>query len=388
MVIFGGGLKVGGGNASDIKCGIISQNFPNQLNFVNAGESQLFINKYGGLFANFDINYEDHPNYGGIGLSTKIITNRGASEPMTGAGFNFSMKGYEAPNGAKMSDIRGFTCSNYQANFPSGTLEIAYGFYSDLNLPSINDGRVIRNFVADGNSPSFFRGGFYQGGKLDTSLAPGYGNEVIGLSTASTSSPHTLYVSTADAPAIRASRSNNGTVIEWRYKGGVENSGSGAGKIAIVSNLGSEFNCGSTSKDSGFITSSDYRLKENVAPLSGASDMVKSLNPVVFNYIGTDETVHGFIAHELQEVHESYATGTKDETEVVGTYTSVDGDVIENTEEPLVVPAGATFVPTGTRDKYQGVDKSKLVPILTKALQEALEQIDDLKARVEALEGN
>lgn len=385
---FGGGVKVGGGTASQIKCGIISQNYPNQLNFVNAGESQLFINKYGGLFANFDINYEDHANYGGVGLSTKIITSRGAGEDMTGAGFNFSIKGFEAANGAKMEDIRGFSCSNYQANFASGSLVQAHGFYSELNLPSINDGRKVRNFVAEGSAPSFFRGGITQGGAVDMSTAPGYGNTTLGISSASTSSPHTLYVAVADAPAVRLSRSTNGTVVEWRYKGGSENSGSGAGKISIVSNLGSEFSCGETSKDSGFVSSSDYRLKENVAPLSGASDMVKLLNPVAFNYIGTDETVHGFIAHELQEVHESYATGTKDETEVIGTYTSVDGEVLTNTEEPQVVPAGASFEPTGTRAKYQGVDKSKLVPILTKALQEALEQIDDLKARVEALEGN
>ena len=104
-------------------------------------------------------------------------------------------------------------------------------------------------------------------------------------------------------------------------------------------------------------TSSDYRLKENVVPLIGAIDRVNQLQVYRFNFIADpDKTVDGFIAHEAQAVVPECVTGTKDQ---------VDSD-----DNPV----------------YQGIDQSKLVPLLTAALQEALAEIESLKARVAALE--
>jgi hypothetical protein len=106
-----------------------------------------------------------------------------------------------------------------------------------------------------------------------------------------------------------------------------------------------------------FATSSDYRLKENVVPLTGAADRLKLIPVHRFNFIADpDTTVDGFIAHEAQAVVPECATGTKDEVDADG--------------KPV----------------YQGIDQSKLVPLLTAALQEALTEIESLKARVTALE--
>ena len=107
-----------------------------------------------------------------------------------------------------------------------------------------------------------------------------------------------------------------------------------------------------------YLTSSDYRLKEDWVSVANASTRVNALKPVNFAWITSGERVDGFLAHELAEVVPEAVSGEKD---------AVDAD--------------------GNPD-YQGIDQSKLVPLLTAALQEALAQIDSLTARVSALEGN
>ena len=97
-------------------------------------------------------------------------------------------------------------------------------------------------------------------------------------------------------------------------------------------------------------TSSDYRLKENVTADWDATTRLKQLNPVRFNFIAdADTTVDGFLAHEVQSVVPEAITGTHNEVDD-------DGNPV-----------------------YQGIDQSKLVPLLVKTIQE-------LEARIVALE--
>jgi len=110
------------------------------------------------------------------------------------------------------------------------------------------------------------------------------------------------------------------------------------------------------SSSTAYNTSSDYRLKTDAQPMTGASARVQALNPVNFEWISDGTRVDGFLAHEAQAVVPESVHGTKD---------AVDDD--------------------GTPE-YQGIDQSKLVPLLTAALQEALTEIASLKTRVEALE--
>jgi hypothetical protein len=106
-----------------------------------------------------------------------------------------------------------------------------------------------------------------------------------------------------------------------------------------------------------FNTTSDYRLKENVTSLDNAAQRVRELRPKRFNFIiAPDKTQDGFLAHEVQQVVPEAITGEK--------------DAIDDEGNPV----------------YQGIDQSKLVPLLTAALQEALAEIESLKARVTALE--
>jgi hypothetical protein len=106
-------------------------------------------------------------------------------------------------------------------------------------------------------------------------------------------------------------------------------------------------------------TTSDYRLKENIEPLVSAVSRLNQIPVYRFNYKGSpDYTVDGFIAHEVQAIVPEAITGIKDEIDANG--------------NPL----------------YQGIDQSKLVPLLTAALQEAIAKIASLEARLTALEAN
>jgi hypothetical protein len=106
-----------------------------------------------------------------------------------------------------------------------------------------------------------------------------------------------------------------------------------------------------------YVTSSDYRLKENIAPMTGALATVQALKPVTYKWKQDGSDGQGFIAHELQEIVPDAVVGEKDAVDAEG------------------------------NPKYQGIDTSFLVATLTAAIQEQQTIINDLKARVETLEG-
>jgi len=173
----------------------------------------------------------------------------------------------------------------------------------------------------------------------------------------------------------------------------------------------------STTSATSYNTSSDYRLKENITPVQGASDIVKMMRPCTYTFKSDGSWADGFLAHELQELHPRAVTGSKDamkDEEYEVTPAVYEDVVIPAVEAVAEVPAVydeegvlvSEMVPAveaqperteqqlvseavmGTRSvpDYQGVDYSKLTPILTAALQEALNKIDALEARLTALE--
>lgn len=105
-----------------------------------------------------------------------------------------------------------------------------------------------------------------------------------------------------------------------------------------------------------YVTSSDYRLKENVAPIQNALERVAKLKPCTYTWKIDGVYGEGFIAHELQEVVPIAVSGTKDQIEE-------DGSI-----------------------KPQGIDPSKVVGLLTAAIQEQQALIQSLTTRLSALE--
>ena len=131
-----------------------------------------------------------------------------------------------------------------------------------------------------------------------------------------------------------------GGVMDFAYKATIGATPSTVGGISI------------TSSATSYNTSSDHRLKENVVELTDATDRLKQLEPKRFNFIAdADTTVDGFLAHEVQSVVPEAITGTHNEVDD-------DGNPV-----------------------YQGIDQSKLVPLLVATIKE-------LEARITALEAN
>ncbi len=140
-----------------------------------------------------------------------------------------------------------------------------------------------------------------------------------------------------------ASFTGNATAIQFRTAPSTV-----SGSITLTNN-------GSTT---AYVTSSDYRLKENAVAISDGITRLKTLKPRRFNFkTFTDRTVDGFIAHEVTAVAEA-TTGAKDE--------------VDSNGKPI----------------YQGIDVSKLVPLITAALQEAIAKIETLETKVAALEAS
>ena len=155
------------------------------------------------------------------------------------------------------------------------------------------------------------------------------------------SSEGQLHIGTADRPLTLNRIATTGAFVNFNYNGSF---------ISSINTNGSTIS---------YNTGSDYRLKENVVPLTGAKDRVNQLSTYRFNFIkNPGQVVDGFLAHEAQVVVPEAVTNDKDEM-------FDDGS-----------------------PKYQLIDQSKIVPLLTAALQEAFAEIAALTARVEALEAS
>ena len=151
-----------------------------------------------------------------------------------------------------------------------------------------------------------------------------------------------------------------------------------------------------------YVTSSDYRLKENVDYSWDATTRLKQLKPARFNFISDDTNtlVDGFLAHEAQTVVPESVSGTHNETEtltkvvlssssvviavsieqsdwVAGKSTTTDSD---GNTVAAIYPSDSTWAAEHVAPKMQGIDQAKLVPLLVKTILE-------LEARITALEG-
>jgi hypothetical protein len=113
-----------------------------------------------------------------------------------------------------------------------------------------------------------------------------------------------------------------------------------------------------TGSATAYNTSSDYRLKENITPMTGALDKVAQLKPVTYTWKADGSDGQGFIAHELQAVVPECVTGEKDAVDFEG--------------KPV----------------YQSIDTSFLIATLTAAIQELKTELDSVKSELQTLKGS
>jgi hypothetical protein len=215
------------------------------------------------------------------------------------------------------------------------------------SYPSFSTGALIRS-----HDTSYFNGGNVGIG----TTSPGYMLHVQSNSSSTSAAffrpnvigsgdpaePTTVYIDGQKAAALDINRFySHGTILNIRQNN------SNVGSISV------------TGVATSYNTSSDYRLKENVVEMTGALDRVSQLKPSRFNFIAdANTTVDGFLAHEVQDIVPEAITGAKDEVDVEG--------------NPV----------------YQGIDQSKLVPLLVGAIKELKADNDSLRARIEILENN
>jgi len=172
---------------------------------------------------------------------------------------------------------------------------------------------------------------------------------------------------------------NDGNVFELKTEGtGNQNYG------MLVFRDGSNDFCGQITANGSnntvsYNTSSDYRLKTNEALITDGITRVKNLKAYRFEWkTNLGEKVDGFFAHEAQAVVPEAVTGVKDEMQSI---LYKEGDEIPDGKKVGDVKEVST-----TEIKPQTIDQSKIVPLLTAALQEAIAKIETLETKVAALE--
>ena len=137
-----------------------------------------------------------------------------------------------------------------------------------------------------------------------------------------------------------------------------------------------------------FNTTSDYRLKENVIYTWDATTLLKQLKPAKFNFKRNPaKTVQGFLAHEVSSLVPSSVRGDKDHMMDIGTITDSDNNIVYEGVYEHFCKEGQTWTKTGTEPLYQELDYSRLIPLLTKTVQEQQTVIESLTARITTLEG-
>ena len=155
--------------------------------------------------------------------------------------------------------------------------------------------------------------------------------------------------------------------------------------IQFVNGNGTVGGIQTTGSTVNYVSGSDYRLKENETPIVDGITRLKQLKPYRFNFkADADTTVDGFFAHEVSSVVPEAITGDKDAMAVETEYTADD---VETQGDSPSKNVGDAKTYSSTKIQPQGIDQAKLVPLLTKALQEAVTEIESLKARVTTLEG-
>ena len=198
------------------------------------------------------------------------------------------------------------------------------------------DGSGIINFGTSTNHPLAFLTNNTERMRIDSG-----GALLIGVSTASTTLFQEIkYTTTAAGTRYINTSSSSSTVMDF---------------VANSSQVGSISTSGSATT---YSTSSDYRLKENIAPMTGALDKVAQLKPCTYTWKLDGKDGQGFIAHELQAVCPDAVVGEKDAVDA-------DGNI-----------------------KPQGIDTSFLVATLTAAIQELKTELDSVKAELQTLKGN
>ena len=247
-----------------------------------------------------------------------------------------------------------------QVSSSTGPSSDDYGFiqanYTGTTT-TVNSGITVKNYQGTSQFMQWEVNGLRVGSRIKTNTGTGqvvftYGNDTEAMRIDASGN---LLVNTATAwsrLAVQHAGASQFGITDVN----TDTSGVGQTSIAFVRNGSYVGTINTTSSATSYNTSSDYRLKNSVTPMSSGLATVAALKPVTYKWNIDDSDGEGFIAHELQEFIPHAVTGEKDAVDA-------EGNAV-----------------------HQGVDYSKIVVHLVAACQELKAQNDELKARVAALE--
>jgi len=296
-----------------------------------------------------------------VGASALTTNSSGANN--TAVGYQAGYSGVTAPRNTSIGYRAGYantTGYNCFIGTTSGTASTGYG----NTFVGSDYANGCGALVTSGNNNTILGGYSGNQGGLDIRTASNYivlsdgdGNPRMfynstyttwyaGNSTASSYWPQQTSVSGNNCASVNGNDGTLSATGNASFLGGW-NRNNGAGDFHRFylsgTQIGSISGSGSTTT---YSTSSDYRLKENITPMTGALAKVAQLKPVTYKWKSDNTDGQGFIAHELQKVVPDCVTGTKD---------AVDKD---------------------GNPEHQGIDTSFLVATLTAAIQELKAEFD------------
>jgi hypothetical protein len=321
-------LRIESGGDVDIKSGVIKLGSgANRRLMYRSGNNDVILEADSGDFYRQDIANSTHEFFTGNVERVRITS-----------GGDF---GLGTNNPQSRLEVKDNSSNNYGT-----TIRLSQGYNSVFSEIASNfGGSMTLNAGQGGGTPVMH----FQVNDSEKMRLNSSGYLLIGMTSSSTTTQGMMFRPGQESSIFRNSGYNllvggaqsGQRLIDFRHNG------SSIGHITKSGTTGIAYN-----------TSSDYRLKENAVAISDGITRLKTLKPYRFNFISdASTTVDGFFAHEVTAVPEAII-GTKDE---------VDSD-----NNPV----------------YQGIDQSKLVPLLTAALQEAITKIETLETKVATLEGS
>jgi hypothetical protein len=321
---------------------------------IQVGNGASFEGRTGSNIASMGSNYFINTS----GVST-YISSAAATQYYQSAGQHIWQTAASGNAGDPISFTQAMTLD------ASGRLQIGGTTAYDSAMLSITTPSQTFSFIADGGTTSNkSRGGFFHPSVNVFALNVDGASGILaftqnGTERARITSDGNLLVGTTASTIATitqnslVARVSNGSLLVHHENG---NTGSDFAGFGYDSSTIGTISQNSTTTV-GYNTSSDYRLKNTIAPMTGALAKVALLKPVTYKWNADGSDGQGFIAHELAEIVPECVNGEKD---------AVDED---------------------GNPKYQGIDTSFLVATLTAAIQELKAELDSVKAELATLKG-
>jgi hypothetical protein len=282
-----------------------------------------------------------------VGSSGSLIIGRQGLDVITfdnggNVGVGVTPSAWSGIAGGAFETFAGATLYSYGTDNFNLTQNAFYNSVGGLSDKYIRNGAATRYYQASGshqwfNAPSGTAGNaitFTQAMTLDANGRLLIGKTASALGTVGLEEAAGGYIQatvTSDASLFCNRLATDGETIKF-YRQTLQ-----VGNISV------------TTTATAYNTSSDYRLKESVQPLVGGLTRVNALKPSVYNWKSNGSAGEGFLAHELADIVPAAVTGEKDSV-------NADGSI-----------------------KPQGVDMSRIVPILVAAIQELTAEVNALK---------